>query len=1045
MKNILTIIFALWSILAFATLERVNQSAQSYEYLFENNDYQIIVRDGFSILQYDEINYSGNEGAPKLPILGMDFIVPENGNLEVEIIEIESKIVDLNYPIIPNPTMVKSDETYQAKYIINEDLYNKKTDVLTLGETDSYRHYDYISLKLTPFVYDYQKNQLKVITKLKFIVNVNADQFDGEIVNDKFDKIYKKKFENYRFAKQFGKKSVYQSKALSFNDSDFWYKIELAGEGVFCLDEELSQLPNFVADNDVHIVKSVNKNGEYVWQELPISWENEKLFFRNEGFGNVVWLNINPKKQQQIAEIDTDIAQNVTNFMRKRKSATLRDNFDSIIIYPDENTFYSHAQQLADIYQRNYGISSLLISQEDIFDLYTGGNETQETGQIAIRDTLEACYNQFSNLQYVTLMGSGSSSWSSASNKNKIMTFNNIYGYVSDDGFVDFNPENSAFIPELMIGRLPAQNSSQMDEIISRIEKYIEDPPVGIWRDKAMFIADDENKEGGYEGLVFYGFGMNHSKAIEYLDSLLEDKIITKKIFAFEYDFDQFQNKPDVRDEIAATVNDGCAFWMYVGHGNPTKIGDEDYFSTEDLGLLQNGDKLPIFLAASCSVGKYDEIDTDCISEQMLYAPDGGSIATIAATEATGPDFNINIMQYLIAELINENVTFGEALLNAKLTLFTAGQGSSSMSKYNLLGSPVLSLPLPELAGNFNAVSDSLQARETVQISGQIGTASNNGVATLMVHDSVQEFNYTNYDYHIGADEEDWVYYSVDYSQEGNAFYTGNVTVNNGQFATEIIIPDDISDGEEGLIRLYYYDPLTRKDYIAVLNNIDYSSIPIDVEDNTPPTISLKIDSENFQVGDYVSTTPLLIADIEDEHGINLLGKPGHSMLMLIDEDNPVNVSSGFVYDENSSTKGRLTWQIEDLSEGNHLLQLIVFDNFNNFQVAETNFYSQEAGDIVIKDMLFYPNPYDYSETAKFTFVISETADVDIKIYTITGKKIKELSYVGCSSGYNEILWNGKDSDGDKIANGNYFYKLRAKSKLSKQKAEKIGKLIILK
>ena len=86
MKNILTIIFALWSILAFATLERVNQSAQSYEYLFENNDYQIIVRDGFSILQYDEINYSGNEGAPKLPILGMDFIVPENGNLEVEII-----------------------------------------------------------------------------------------------------------------------------------------------------------------------------------------------------------------------------------------------------------------------------------------------------------------------------------------------------------------------------------------------------------------------------------------------------------------------------------------------------------------------------------------------------------------------------------------------------------------------------------------------------------------------------------------------------------------------------------------------------------------------------------------------------------------------------------------------------------------------------------------------------------------------------------------------------------------------------------------------
>jgi hypothetical protein len=1045
MKKILTIIFALWSILAFATLKRVNQTAHTYEYLFENSDYQIIERDGFSIFQYNEITYLGIEGAPKLPIFGMDFIVPENGALEFEIIEMKSKIINLNYPILPNPTMVKGKETYQAKYIINEALYNESADVITLGEVHSYRHYDYIPLKLTPFIYDHQKKQLEVITSLKFKINVIADNFDGEIVIDKFGKTYEKKFENYRFAKQLGKKTVYQSKALDFTDSDFWYKIELDGEGVFCLEEELAQLPSFVTEEDIHIVKSVNQNGEIVWQDIPVFWEGERLFFQNKGFGDVVWLKINPQKHQKQASINMDVVKHVSDFKRKRKTEILRDNFDSIIIYPDENTFYSQAQTLADIYQRNYGITSLLISQEDIFDLYIGGNETQETGQIAIRDTLEACYNLFSNLQFVTLMGSGSSSWSEDSNKNKIMTFNTAYSYVSDDRFVDFNPEDSAYVPELLIGRLPAQNNSQMDLIIARIEKYIEDPPLGLWRNKAMFIADDENKEGGYEGLVFYGYGMNHSKAIEYFDSLLENQIITKKIFAFEYEFDQFQNKPDVRDEIAATVNEGCAFWMYVGHGNPTKIGDEDYFSTEDLGMLENGDKLPIFLAASCSVGKYDDVDTDSFSEKMLYTPDGGSIATICATAATGPDFNVNLMQYLIAELINENVTFGEALLNAKLTLFTAGQGSSSMSKYNLLGSPVLSLPLPELAGYISAISDSLQAREIVQISGQIGSTSNNGVATLMVHDSVQEFNYTNYDYHIGADEEDWVYYSVDYSQEGDAFYTGNVSVNNGQFASEIIIPDDISDGNEGLIRLYYYDQLTREDYIAVLSNIDYSSIPVEIEDSTPPSISLKIDSENFQVGDYVSTTPLLIADIEDEHGINLLGKPGHSMLMLIDKDNPVNVSSGFIYDENSYKKGRLSWQIEDLSEGNHLLQLIVFDNFNNFQVAETNFYSQKAGDIVIKDMLFYPNPYNYSKKAKFTFVLSETSDVEVKIYTITGKKIKELSYVACPSGYNEILWNGKDADGDKIANGNYFYKLCAKSKLSKHKAEKIGKLIILK
>jgi len=40
---------------------------------------------------------------------------------------------------------------------------------------------------------------------------------------------------------------------------------------------------------------------------------------------------------------------------------------------------------------------------------------------------------------------------------------------------------------------------------------------------------------------------------------------------------------------------------------------------------------------------------------------------------------------------------------------------------------------------------------------------------------------------------------------------------------------------------------------------------------------------------------------------------------------------------------------------------------------------------------------------------------------------------------------DGKDGDGDRIANGTYFYKIKAKQLGNSEVTEKIGKLIILK
>jgi hypothetical protein len=127
-----------------------------------------------------------------------------------------------------------------------------------------------------------------------------------------------------------------------------------------------------------------------------------------------------------------------------------------------------------------------------------------------------------------------------------------------------------------------------------------------------------------------------------------------------------------------------------------------------------------------------------------------------------------------------------------------------------------------------------------------------------------------------------------------------------------------------------------------------------------------------------VSTDPTLIAHIEDENGINILGSSGHNILLIIDDSlTPINVTDGFMYNTGSATEGELSWQLNDLSEGNHTLQLIVFDNFNNPTVAETNFVSKRSGKVSIEQMLVYPNPMD--DDGHFTFVITEDSEITIR------------------------------------------------------------------
>ena len=77
-----------------------------------------------------------------------------------------------------------------------------------------------------------------------------------------------------------------------------------------------------------------------------------------------------------------------------------------------------------------------------------------------------------------------------------------------------------------------------------------------------------------------------------------------------------------------------------------------------------------------------------------------------------------------------------------------------------------------------------------------------------------------------------------------------------------------------------------------------------------------------------------------------------------------------------------------------------------------------------------FPNPFNNS--TKFTFELSAAAEVSINIYTIGGKKIKQIENKTFSSGFHTIEWNGRNEFGSKLANGVYIYKVNAKNNIDK-------------
>jgi hypothetical protein len=79
-----------------------------------------------------------------------------------------------------------------------------------------------------------------------------------------------------------------------------------------------------------------------------------------------------------------------------------------------------------------------------------------------------------------------------------------------------------------------------------------------------------------------------------------------------------------------------------------------------------------------------------------------------------------------------------------------------------------------------------------------------------------------------------------------------------------------------------------------------------------------------------------------------------------------------------------------------------------------------------------YPNPFN-PET-KISFTIPKAGDVTIKVYDVQGREVTTLVNAAMNAGTHEVVWNGTNSSGLRVASGMYVYTLKSADRVLSKK-----------
>lgn len=227
---------------------------------------------------------------------------------------------------------------------------------------------------------------------------------------------------------------------------------------------------------------------------------------------------------------------------------------------------------------------------------------------------------------------------------------------------------------------------------------------------------------------------------------------------------------------------------------------------------------------------------------------------------------------------------------------------------------------------------------------------------------------------------------------------------------------------------------------IEANENNNYLTTFVQVQkDTVNPVLKVTFDGREIMYGDMVASRPLILAGIYD-NSPQMLDDTSYVNIFLDDRRVTFAGQTGQLKIRQSTEAGvRAVVEFTPvLADGEHNLSIMALDASNNSIVWSEAF--QVVNDLKLLNVVNYPNPF--AGKTDFTFELSQPAQIRIKIFTVAGRLIQEIDQGWAAAGFNTIPWDGRDADGDRLANGVYLYKIYAVN--GSQKTKELSKFIVM-
>ncbi|MGH9574107.1 MAG: C25 family cysteine peptidase [Candidatus Acidiferrales bacterium] len=340
-----------------------------------------------------------------------------------------------------------------------------------------------------------------------------------------------------------------------------------------------------------------------------------------------------------------------------------------VITHPD---FESSVAPLVSLHKSD-GDQTMVVTTDEVYDAFNYG----EKSPFAIRSFLqEAAAGWRVRPQAILLVGDASIDPRNYLGMGDLdfvpsrMIQTAAFKTASDDWLTDFNGSGYATIPT---GRIPADTPEQAALAVSKIVAYETGSTAGAWQQTATFIADQN-------------VGADFSSAAQSAATLAPKSLNINKILI------DGEDPSTAQQQIVAAIDSGTGLVNYSGHGAEDQWSFGDIFDDTTVRTLTNGDKQPVFLLMDCLNGFFEDVYSNSLAEDLLFAPNGGASAVWASSGFTEEPPQATMNEALMSALAaNPNQTLGQAILKAK-----SGIADDDVRRtWTLFGDPAMRLPIP--------------------------------------------------------------------------------------------------------------------------------------------------------------------------------------------------------------------------------------------------------------------------------------------------------------------------------------------------------------